>query len=120
MASILITDDSIAMRQMVTFTLKEAQHNVVAAEDGAEALALAKQQAYDLVITDINMPNLDGVGLVKALRTLPSYQFTPILMLTTETDPTKKQAAKSAGATGWINKPFDPDKLLAAIRRLLG
>lgn len=120
MASILISDDSSSMRQMLYFTLTAAHHQVQEANNGSEALTLAQQHSFDLVITDINMPNLDGLGLVRALRHLPEYQFKPILLLTTETDPEVKKEAKMAGATGWINKPFDPDKLLAAVRKVLG
>jgi len=116
---ILITDDSIAMRRMLAFTLEQADYHVVEAENGMQALDLAKLEQFDLVITDLNMPELDGLSLVKELRALPNYQFKPILLLTTETDPEKKKIAKSAGATGWIVKPFDPDKLLAAIRKVL-
>jgi two-component system chemotaxis response regulator CheY len=116
---ILITDDSVAMRRMLAFTLIEADYQVVEADNGMQALELAKSEQFDLVITDLNMPKLDGLSLVKELRALPNYRFKPILLLTTETDPEKKKIAKSAGATGWIIKPFDPDKLLAAIRKVL-
>ncbi|WP_062149846.1 response regulator [Beggiatoa leptomitoformis] len=117
---ILISDDSTSMRQMLAFTLTQANYSVTEADDGEQALSLAKTHPFDLVITDINMPKLDGLALVRELRLLPTYQFKPILLLTTETDPEKKLLAKTSGATGWINKPFDPDKLLAAIRRVLG
>jgi len=120
MAHILVSDDSASMRQMVIFTLNQANHEVIEADNGLEALELAKQHQLDAIITDINMPLLDGLSLVRELRTLPAYQFKPILLLTTETDPVKKQEARQAGATGWITKPFDPDKLLAAIRKILG
>ncbi len=117
--NILISDDSVAMRQMLTLTLTEASYNVTEANDGKQALELAKSQSFDLIITDVNMPLLDGLSLVRELRALPEYQFKPILLLTTETDPEKKKKAKTVGATGWIIKPFDPDKLLAAIRKVL-
>lgn len=120
MAHILISDDSAAMRQMVTYTLSSESHKVTQAINGAQALELAKQGEFDLVITDVNMPLLDGLSLVRELRALPNYRFKPILLLTTETDPEKKQIARTAGATGWVRKPFDPDKLLAAIRKVLG
>jgi two-component system chemotaxis response regulator CheY len=116
---VLISDDSVAMRQMLKFTLTEANYNVTEADNGLRALELAKQQPFDLIITDVNMPKLDGLSLVRELRTLPKYQFKPILLLTTESDPEKKKEAKQAGATGWILKPFDPDKLLAAVRKVL-
>lgn len=120
MASILISDDSSSMRQMLCYTLSAAQYEVQEASNGSKALELAKQHRFDLIITDINMPALDGLSLVRALRDLPDYQFKPILLLTTETDPEVKKEAKTAGATGWISKPFDPDKLLAAVRKVLG
>jgi len=117
--NILITDDSIIMRQMLNMTLTDANYGVIEADNGLQALELAKANLFDLVITDINMPLLDGLSLVRELRALPNYQFKPILVLTTETAPQKKQIAKEVGATGWINKPFDPDKLLAAVRKVL-
>ena len=117
--NILISDDSVAMRQMLKYTLLDANYGVTEANNGMQALELAKHHQYDLVITDVNMPLLDGLSLVRELRALPMYQFKPILLLTTETDPKKKKIAKAAGATGWIIKPFDPDKLLAAIRKVL-
>jgi len=120
MAYILISDDSVSMRRMLSFTLAEANHEVMQAGDGEQALELARQHQFDLVITDVNMPLLDGLSLVRELRDLPNYRYKPILLLTTETDPEKKQQARSAGATGWILKPFNPDKLLAAVRKVLG
>ncbi|MCV6638508.1 response regulator [Candidatus Albibeggiatoa sp. nov. NOAA] len=120
MAHILISDDSIAMRQMLAYTLTEASHEVMQADNGQAALRLAQSHSFDLVITDVNMPLLDGLSLVKELRALPNYRFKPILLLTTETDPQKKQIAKKSGATGWIIKPFNPDKLLMAVRKVLG
>lgn len=120
MAYILISDDSVAIRQMLKTTLLVENHRVVEADDGSVALSLAKAHAFDLVITDVNMPVLDGLSLVRKLRYLPNYQFKPILVLTTESDPEKKKLAKAAGATGWLVKPFDPDKLLAAVKKVLG
>jgi len=120
MASILAVDDSASMRQMVTFALKNAGHEVVEAVDGVDALNNAKKNKVNLVITDVNMPNMDGISLIKELRTLPDYKFTPILMLTTESAPEKKQEGKAAGATGWLVKPFDPDQLLSTINKVLG
>lgn len=120
MAKILAVDDSASMRQMVSFTLKSAGHDVTEAADGAQALALAKSGRYDLVLTDVNMPNLDGIGLIRELRALPNYKFTPILTLTTESGTDKKQQGRTAGATGWIVKPFSPDQLLATIKKVLG
>ncbi len=120
MTSILAVDDSASMRQMVSFTLKGAGFTVVEATDGLEALGLAKTRGFDLVITDVNMPNMDGISLIKELRALPKFKFTPLLMLTTESGMDKKQAGKAAGATGWIVKPFDPEKLLATVKKVLG
>lgn len=120
MATILAVDDSASMRQMVSFTLKGAGYNVVEAVDGADALTKAKAQAFDCVVTDVNMPNKDGITLIKELRALPNYKFTPMLMLTTESGMDKKQAGKDAGATGWIVKPFNPDQLLKTIKKVLG
>ncbi|BCD98270.1 response regulator [Marinagarivorans cellulosilyticus] len=120
MARIIAVDDSASMRQMVSFTLKGAGHDVIEASDGVEALKLANQESgVDLVISDINMPNMDGISLIKELRTLAPYKFTPILMLTTESSADKKMEGKAAGATGWIVKPFNPDQLLATIGKVL-
>ena len=120
MAKILAVDDSASMRQMVSFTLKSAGHDVCEAEDGVQALARAKSSgSFDLVISDINMPNMDGISLIKELRGLPDFKFTPILMLTTESSAEKKNEGKAAGATGWIVKPFNPDQLLATIGKVL-
>ncbi|MDH5181976.1 MAG: response regulator [Gammaproteobacteria bacterium] len=120
MATILAVDDSASMRQMVTFTLKGAGYDVVEACDGKEALEKAKAQQFNLVISDVNMPVMDGISLIKELRALSEYKFTPLLMLTTESGDDKKQQGKSAGATGWIVKPFNPDQLLATIKKVLG
>lgn len=120
MASILAVDDSASMRQMVSFTLKGAGYDVVEAKDAEEALGLAKTHKVNVVVTDVNMPNMDGLALIRALRALPAYKFTPMLMLTTESAPEKKQEGKAAGATGWIVKPFNPEQLLATIQKVLG
>jgi two-component system chemotaxis response regulator CheY len=118
-ASILAVDDSASMRQMVSFTLKGAGYDVVEASDGVEALNIAKTRAVNLVITDVNMPNMDGISLIKELRALPGYRFTPLLMLTTESGVDKKQQGKAAGATGWIVKPFNPDQLLKTVSKVI-
>ena len=120
MSKILAVDDSASLRQMVCFTLKEAGHEVVEAADGAEALEFARGAAVDLVISDVNMPQMDGITLVRELRGLAEYKFTPILLLTTESSDDKKAAGKAAGATGWLVKPFDPETLLSTIKRVLG
>jgi len=119
-ATILAVDDSASMRQMVSFTLKGAGYNVVEAVDGVDALNKAKAQTFDCVVTDVNMPNKDGITLIKDLRALPNYKFTPLLMLTTESGMDKKQQGKEAGATGWIVKPFNPDQLLKTIKKVMG
>ena len=120
MANILAVDDSASMRQMVAFTLKGAGHQVTEAVDGQQALNLAKAQKFDLVLSDVNMPKMDGITLARELRALPNFKFTPILMLTTESGLNKKQEGKAAGATGWIVKPFNPDQLLATIKKVMG
>lgn len=120
MASILIVDDSASMRQMVSFTLKAAGYQVEEATDGMDALGKAKGASYNVVITDVNMPRMDGITLIKELRALPNYKFTPLLMLTTESAAEKKQEGKSAGATGWMVKPFNPEQLLATIKKVTG
>ena len=120
MKKILAVDDSASMRQMVCFTLKTAGFDVTEACNGDEALKVAQQGEYDLVISDVNMPIKDGLTLIRHLRTLPNYKFTPLLMLTTESGTEKKQEGRSAGATGWIVKPFNPDQLLATVRKVLG
>lgn len=120
MAKILAVDDSTSMRQMVAFTLKGAGHTVFEASDGKQALEVAKKESVDLVLSDVNMPVMDGISLIKNLRALPNYKFIPMLMLTTESSPEKKQEGKVAGATGWIVKPFNPDQLLSTIKKVLG
>src|SRR5687768_11510480 len=120
MAKILAVDDSASMRQMVAFTLKGAGHTVIEATDGMDALKAAKSNTgFDLVISDVNMPNMDGITLIRELRAIPDFKFTPILMLTTESGLEKKSEGKAAGATGWIVKPFNPDQLLATIGKVL-
>lgn len=119
MTKILAVDDSASMRQMVAFTLKGAGFDVVEACDGVDALDKAKGNKVDLVLSDINMPNMDGISLIKELRQLPEYKFVPMLMLTTESSGDKKAEGKSAGATGWIVKPFNPDQLLSTIKKVL-
>ena len=120
MTSILAVDDSASMRQMVTFTLKGAGFDVTEAVDGQDALSKAKSQKFDLVISDVNMPNMDGISLIRELRSLDDFKFTPLLLLTTESAADKKQEGKAAGATGWIVKPFNPDQLLNTVKKVLG
>jgi two-component system, chemotaxis family, chemotaxis protein CheY len=116
---ILAVDDSNSMRQMVIFTLKSAGYDVIDAADGQEALDIAKIQQFDLVLSDVNMPVMGGIQLIKELRKLSAFKFTPILMLTTESSREKKMEGKQAGATGWIVKPFNPEKLLGTVKRVL-
>lgn len=116
---ILIVDDSASIREMVSFTLKSAGYEVSTASDGVEALDFAKSNEVKLVVTDINMPNMDGITLIQELRKLDTYQYVPILTLTTESGDDKKREGKEAGATGWIVKPFDPDSLLKTIRKVM-
>lgn len=119
MAKFLVVDDSNSIRQMVSFTLKTAGFDVVEASDGLEGLKRAKEDEFDLVISDVNMPNMNGIELCQELRKLPPFEFTPILMLTTESSGDMKMRGKAAGATGWLVKPFNPDKLLATIKRVV-
>ena len=114
----LTVDDSKTRREMVSFTLKGAGFDVMEAEDGNHALTVLGGQRVDIVITDLNMPNMNGLDLIRSLRSNPQYQGTPILMLTTESDGTKKEEGKTAGATGWIVKPFQPDKLIAIVNKV--
>lgn len=119
MQSVLVVDDSPSIRTLVDHVLASAGFNVVLAEDGVEALNYAQENTVDLVLTDINMPNLDGIGLIKALRALQNYKYVPLLVLTTESGTDKKMEGKSAGATGWIVKPFDPEQLVAIVKKVL-
>lgn len=117
---ILVVDDSPTMRQMVTFTLTGAGFEVVEASDGAEAVKKLNDGAKPaLVVTDLNMPNMDGIALIKNIRAMGKHKFTPILMLTTESDDSKKKEGQAAGATGWIVKPFNPEQLLKTIAKVL-
>ncbi len=116
---IMTVDDSTSVRQMVSFTLQQAEFDVVEAEDGVDALNKLKSEKVDMVITDLNMPNMDGISLIKELRVLPEYKFVPIVLLTTESDGDKKKQGKEAGATGWIIKPFKPDQLINVIKKVL-
>jgi two-component system, chemotaxis family, chemotaxis protein CheY len=117
---ILCVDDSASIRQMVKLTLTGAGYQVVQAGDGAEGLAKARESAVNLVVTDLNMPVMDGLGLIRELRKLPSYRGVPIIFLTTESDPGLKQQAKAAGATGWITKPFQQEQLVSVVRKVIG
>lgn len=118
-ARILVVDDSASMRQMVAFALSSAGFSVDEAEDGQVALGRAQGQKFNAVVTDVNMPNMDGISFVKAAKALPNYKFTPIIMLTTESDETRKQAGKAAGVRAWVVKPFQPPALLDAVAKLI-
>lgn len=117
--NVLIVDDSISMRQMVSFTLKQGGFEVFEAENGQEALQKLSNQKVQLIITDLNMPVMDGITLIQSVRQKPEMKHTPILMLTTEGLASKKEQGKAAGATGWIVKPFDPQKLLQTVAKVL-
>lgn len=115
---ILAVDDSQTMREMVSFTLSEVGYEVIEAEDGKAALNVLKQVKVDAVITDLNMPNMNGFELIRELRANPAFKYTPILMLTTEGNEQKKNEGRAAGASGWIIKPFDPEKLVEVLRKV--
>jgi two-component system chemotaxis response regulator CheY len=116
---ILTADDSASMRQMVSFTLKGAGYDVLEAVDGKDGLEKAKAKDVAMVITDLNMPHMDGIQMIREIRALPKYKFIPIILLTTESQDEKKMQGKAAGATGWIVKPFKPEQLLAVIKKVL-
>ncbi len=119
MQCVLAVDDSPSIRTLVDHVLAQAGFEVVLAEDGQEALEFARENTVDLVLTDINMPRLDGIGLIRSLRALPDYKYVPLLVLTTESGIEKKMEGKAAGATGWIVKPFDPLRLVDTIQKVL-
>lgn len=119
MKKVLVVDDSISMRQMVGFTLRQGGFDVVEAEHGQDALDKLQGATVDLIITDLNMPVMDGITLIQNVRKQPAFKTKPILMLTTEGLASKKEQGKAAGATGWIVKPFDPEKLLQTIAKVL-
>ncbi len=119
MPVILTVDDSPSMRKMVTFTLVGAGYQVVEAVDGIDAIEKSREQNFDLVLTDQNMPRLDGLGLTRKLRESPQFKTVPILMLTTESSDLMKQAGRAAGATGWLVKPFDPARLIEVIKKVI-
>ncbi len=119
--TIMTVDDSASVRQMVSFTLRGAGYEVIEAVDGKDALSkLNNGVRVRLIFADLNMPNMDGIELIRAVRAKPVYKFVPIIMLTTESQASKKQEGKSAGATGWIVKPFKPQQLLAVVKKVLG
>lgn len=117
---VMTVDDSRTMRDMVTFTLKSAGYDVVEAADGQQAMTAIAANKVDLVITDLNMPVMDGLTLIRKLRAIPAHRTLPILMLTTEADDKKKAEGRAAGATGWIVKPFNPEKLVSVVQKVCG
>lgn len=117
--TIMTVDDSNSVRQMVAFTLKQQGYEIIEAVDGLDALSKIGSSKIDLLITDLNMPNCDGMTLIQEVRKLPAFKFMPILFLTTESSDEKRQQAKSAGATGWIVKPFKPEQLVNVIKKVL-
>lgn len=117
--TILIVDDSASIRDLITFTLEGAGYKVFCGMDGNDALKYFNGVTIDLVITDLHMPKLDGINLIKEIRSMQQYQFIPILVLTTESQISKKQSAKDAGATGWIIKPFEQTKLLDVVKKVI-
>jgi two-component system, chemotaxis family, chemotaxis protein CheY len=116
----MTVDDSASVRMMVSFTLSELGFDIVEAVDGNDALKKIEKKQIDMLITDVNMPGLDGIGLVRKIREHPSYRFIPILILTTESEAGKKQEGRAAGATGWIVKPFKPEQLVSAVKKVMG
>ena len=118
--NILAVDDSASIRSMVSYTLKSAGYEVVEAVDGVDALGKAKTTTMSLVLTDHNMPRMDGLTLVRSLRQLPAYRTAPILILTTESGDAMKSEGRAAGATGWLVKPFDPKRLLEVVKKVIG
>jgi two-component system chemotaxis response regulator CheY len=118
--TIMTVDDSASVRQMVSFTLRDAGYDVIEASDGQDALQKLNGKVVHLIVTDLNMPNMDGITLIKNVRTSASNKFTPIIMLTTESQDEKKTEGRQAGATGWIIKPFKQDQLLAVIKKVIG
>ena len=117
--TILTVDDSATVRQMAGLVLRGAGYEVIEAIDGVDALSKMTGQELNLILTDLNMPNMDGLELTRRVRTLPNYKFVPVVLLTTESQPEKKQEGKAAGATAWIVKPFNPDQLLAVIKKVI-
>ncbi len=119
MKTIMTVDDSATLRQMVVFVLRGGGYQVVEAVDGLDALSKLEGQELHLILTDINMPKMDGLEFIRQLRAMTDYKFVPIILLTTESHPEKKREGKAAGATGWIVKPFNPDQLLAVVKKVM-
>ena len=119
MKIIMTVDDSASLRQMVSLVLRRDGYAIVEAVDGVDAMAKLRGQELDLILSDINMPGMDGLEFTRQTRALPQYKFVPIILLTTESHPEKKQQGKAAGATAWIVKPFSPDQLLAVVKKVM-
>lgn len=119
MAKILTVDDSKVIRDLVKAVLIENGHEVVTANDGVEGLSATRNEKFDMILSDINMPNMTGISMVSKIRRLEGYEYTPIIMLTTESSDFKKEKAKKTGATGWLQKPFDPERLMKAVNKLV-
>jgi len=117
--TLLIVDDSASMRQLVSFALKDAGYDVISAVNGKDALDKLNGTKVEMVITDLNMPEMDGIEFIKQFRTQAGYRFTPVVMLTTESQEAKKQEGKQAGASGWIVKPFTPDQLVGVVKKFV-
>lgn len=117
--TVMVVDDSSSVRQVVSIALKGAGYEVIEASDGKDALAKLTGQKVHLMISDVNMPNMDGITFVKEVKKLPAYKFTPIIMLTTESQEAKKQEGQAAGARAWVVKPFQPAQMLAAVSKLI-
>lgn len=118
--TVLAIDDSASIRQMVSFTLKSSGYSVIEAVDGVDGLDKARSKTVNLVLTDQNMPRMDGLTLIKSLRGMAQYKSVPILMLTTESSDAMKAQGRAAGATGWLVKPFDPQKLIEVVKKVIG
>ncbi len=119
MKTIMAVDDSASLRQMVAVVLRGGGYHVIEAEDGVDALAKLAGQEIDMFLTDFNMPRMDGIEFTRQVRAMPQYKFAPIVLLTTESQADRKQQGKTAGATAWIVKPFDPEKLLAVVKKVM-
>jgi two-component system chemotaxis response regulator CheY len=117
--TLLIVDDSMSMRRTLAIALNGAGYEVIEAVDGKDALSKLDGRKFNLIVSDVNMPNMDGISFVKAAKALPNYRFTPIIMLTTESDASRVQAGKDAGVKAWILKPFQPPVLLDAVAKLV-
>ncbi len=117
--TVLIVDDSASMRQLVSFTLKDAGYDVIAAVDGKDALGKLNGIKVEMIITDLNMPNLNGIDFIRQVRQTAGYKFTPIVMLTTESQEARKSEGRQAGASGWIVKPFTPDQLVSVVKKFI-